>query len=638
PAIDYQKIASSTSSALQQAGLAKSNDVSSIKADIQRLGAQNYGPQFQSLNSNVSSIKADIQRLGAQNYGPQFQSLNSNVSSIKADIQRLGAPNYGPQLQTLTSGIQSLATGISALQAKGVDYAQINSIVTRAIDGKQFNFDYSRIGSEAAQAFRLPSDLARKSDIPADLARKSDLQAIPAPKIDFSQVLNRIPSDIARKTDVDAIPSKIPAPTVNLNPVLTQLSVIGTRLTNLDSRVGQVNLSPLQSQLTSLQSAISGNVNEGTNIVTNAVTNMGNTLQNFVTNNNTTIVNQINKGIDLNPASIIDPIKQHINTQVAAPLATTMDVLNVNDLKRGVTMSAESVIKASGFQQYGQSGTGTATNLIGLTAMIAAPLFFRAGFQKLGGTFDQSVMNPAKGKVKIDDALSASLWTFKQVDERLGLPNSHIVKSASGASLQMQHRNIQDGIEEINAQTIAQSQDLEVIERYLFAIAQDMMKLTQIVLQTKEDVDCLVDDAGFKYEEVKKSHPSHLKITAPGVQSSLFDLFQQGRIHYVARTWKGNADKSQILERIGLDTQIAAMSNKMEIPDPSKIDLPLDKSTARKGKAADDEAWKIFVSTMEEPPSAYGTEGNPVPQIQEIKMGTVREVPKPTNPSKKLGQ
>ncbi|MGL5061946.1 MAG: hypothetical protein ACRC62_18400 [Microcoleus sp.] len=638
PAIDYQKIASSTSSALQQAGLAKSNDVSSIKADIQRLGAQNYGPQFQSLNSNVSSIKADIQRLGAQNYGPQFQSLNSNVSSIKADIQRLGAPNYGPQLQTLTSGIQSLATGISALQAKGVDYAQINSIVTRAVDGKQFNFDYSRVGSEAAQAFRLPSDLARKSDIPSDLARKSDIQAIPAPKIDLSQVLNKIPSDIARKTDVDAIPSKIPIPTVNLNPVLTQLSVIGTRLTNLDSRVGQVNLSPLQSQLNSLQSAISGNINAGTNIVTNAVTNMGNTLQNFVTNNNTTIVNQISRGIDLNPASIIDPLKQHINTQVAQPLSKTMEVLNVNDLARGVSMSAEAVIKAAGMQQYGQ-GTSTATNLIGLTAMIASPIFMRAGFHQLGNQFPADMRNPQGAKVTPTTALSMSQWQFNQMTNLVGMPTKMMVKEASGSISQRSFQNQSDAIENIHAQNLGMEQDLSAIEKYLFKIMQQVEIVTNIVFQNKHDIDVIIDELGPKTKQKIVSKPSPVTHGKNDAGASFFDrLMGMANNFTVVREWNDEIDAKQLAQKTNMEAQIAALTNKWEF-DKTSPKLPIvDRPDTQKPKKQNDEEWRRYVHTSENPDTARQTPGLAVPEIKEFKLGTVKEVPKPeTNPEKLLG-
>lgn len=614
--IDYAKIGSAVRSNIPE-DLARTRDVSSLSQSIGGVARAVSGLRI------PAATVVDYTRIQS--------GVTIAVNAAKPPVQTPTVVDYDRILRGVTTAFNAVQP--TAQTPTVIDYDRILRGVTTAI---------------TAAAPGIANTVSKQQVTPAQLAEKlaqssnaqQQAQAAQLKQL-FGDIKVNVPADLARKSDVDAIPGKIAKPTIDLTPIITRLTTLDNTLINMGERIKNqptVNLNPLQQQLTQLQNNLSQLPGQVGNTFKTIGDSIVNNISNVITNNNTTIVNKMTPA--LNADAIINPIKTHINTQVAQPLATTMDVLNVNDLKRGVTMSAEAVIKASGFEQYGQSGagTGTATNLIGLTAMMAAPLFMRAGFQKLGGDFDTSVMDPSKGKTKINDALSASLWTFKQVDERLGLPNPHVIKSPSGALVPMQHRNLQDGIEEINAQTIAQSQDLEVIERYLFAFAQDMMKLTQIVLQTKEDVDCLVDDAGFKYEEVKKSHPSHIKISAPGVQSSLFDLFQQGRIHYVAKTWKGNADKSQILERIGLDTQIGAMSNKMEISDPSKIDLPLDKSTARKTKAADDEAWKIFVSTMQEPPAAYGTEGNPVPQIQEIKMGTVREVPKPTNPSKKLGQ
>jgi hypothetical protein len=564
-------------------------------------------------STKSDAIQASINRVGAQNYGPQLQSIQSTVNTISAQTRS----NQGTQQQKdYSSQLAAISSALGTLNAK----AQVQPTP----------IDYGKVQQAAQQA--LSTFKPAEVKIPSDLARKSDL------------------AGLAKKSDVDAIPDKIKQPdfTQDFSQILNAVTIVNGSIVRLGADIARntVNLQPLQQQLTSLSGQIAslpGTItNSVSNNVRNTVTNLGNiitnSVSNIITNNNQTIVNNIGKGLD--PLSIINPIKSHINTEVAAPLKTTMKVLNVNDLEKGLNISGEALIKQSGFQQFGSDtpAPATANNLIGLMGLIAAPLFFRAGFQKLGGSFDQSVMQPEKGKVKIDDALSASLWTFKQVDERLGLANKHSVKGMGGAVVQVQHKNVHDGIEEINANTIAQGQDLEIVERYIVAIAQDIQKLMQITLQTREDVDVLIDDTGCKFEEVKKSHPSHLKLTAPGMTSSLLDLFQQGQVHYVARTWKGNADKHQMLERIGLDTQISAMSNKFEMPDVSNITLPLDKSTARKSKAADDETWKIFVSTMEEPPAVYGVAGNPIPEIKEIKTGTVREITKPTNPNKKLGQ
>lgn len=639
------------------------------------------GDETQKLSAEVASVKSAVQGLGPK-IDTGFSGINRGLSPIPQILSKLSATtqkDYSGQLSQIQSSL-------GQLNSKSLDYQQITSATTAALSAwkpgitipadlarksdlsslatkadlvKPDAINYGKINEGVTSALkaaelRIPDDVARKSDLNV-LVKRSDMEALTKVqndlnRIDYTKVSSSVrdaltnykpkielPPEVARRSDIDEI-KRIPNLITDLNPVLSQLSNLGSQISKVDAKIAPTNLNSLQSQLNNLQSAIANNINAGTNAVTSTVTNMGNTLQSFITNNNTTIINQLGQGINLNPASIIDPLKQHINTSVAQPLSKTMEVLNVNDLARGISMNAENVIKASGLQQFGTSGTATATNLVSLTAMMAAPLFMRAGFQRLGGSFDVSVMDPTKGKVQINDALAASMWTFRQMDERMGLPTKHAMVNAAGQSQSLQYRSMQDTIENVNAQTIAQGQDLEVIERYQYAMAQDLLKMMQIVLQLKDDVELLVADAGCKFEEIKKSHPTHLNVKAPGTPSNLLQLFTQGRVHYVGREWKDNADKRQILERIGLDTQIAAMSNKFEIKDPQNVDLPLDKSTARKGKAAEDETWKIFVSTMEEPPEIYGVKGNPIPEIKEIRTGTVKEVQKPTNPNKKLGQ
>lgn len=677
------------------------NDVTNALKDIQRaikLNENIQDKQFKALASRISQVESTIkngngtQKLSAevaavksavQGLGPKidtgFSGINRGLAPIPQILSKVGVTkDYSGQLSQIQSSL-------SQLNAKPtINYQQITSATTAALSAwkpginiptdlarksdlsplankadlvKPEAINYGKINDGVASVLkaaelRIPEDVARKSDLNV-LVKRSDMEALTKvqndlSRIDYSKISSSVrdaltyykpkielPPEVARRSDIDEI-KRIPNLITDLNPVLSQISNLGNQISRVDAKIAPPNLNPLQAQINSLQSAIANNINAGTNTVTSVVTNMGNTLQSFITNNNTTIINQLGQGI--NPATIIDPIKQHINTNVAQPLSKTMEVLNVNDLARGISMNAENVIKASGLQQFGTSGTATATNLVSLTAMMAAPLFMRAGFQRLGGSFDVSVMDPTKGKVQINDALAASMWTFRQMDERMGLPTKHAMVNAAGQSQSLQYRSMQDTIENVNAQTIAQGQDLEVIERYQYAMAQDLLKMTQIILQLKDDVELLVTDAGCKFEEIKKSHPTHLNVKAPGTPSNLLQLFTQGRVHYVGREWKDNADKRQILERIGLDTQIAAMSNKFEIKDPQNVELPLDKSTARKGKAAEDETWKIFVSTMEEPPEIYGVKGNPIPEIKEIKTGTVREVPKPDNPNKKLGQ
>jgi hypothetical protein len=267
---------------------------------------------------------------------------------------------------------------------------------------------------------------------------------------------------------------------------------------------------------------------------------------------------------------------------------------------------------------------------------LAAVPYVRQGLHRLGGQFDTSVMNPAKGKTQITDALGFQEWTFNQIDERLGMPTPHTIKQPDGRTETKTFSSLEDALEENNANTIAAIQDLEIVERYLFALTQDLQKLMQIALQTREDVDVLIDDAGCKTKETKKTHPTHINLKAPTGRTSLSELFKRGEVHYVARQWADSADKNQKLERVGYDTQIAAMSNKFDF-DKTNPELPLDKSRATRPQTSD-ETWKTFVSTMTEPPEGYTAPGNPIPEIKEIKNGTPKPVPKPTNPNSKLGK
>jgi hypothetical protein len=277
-----------------------------------------------------------------------------------------------------------------------------------------------------------------------------------------------------------------------------------------------------------------------------------------------------------------------------------------------------------------------ATTLAGLMAAFAAPQFFRSGSHRLGGTFDKSVMDPKSGKVKIDDAMGFQQWQFNQMDERMGMPTQMQLKDASGRIQPHTYRSMQDTMEEVSVTTVAALQDVEIVERYVVGLTQDMQKLMQICLQNRADLDVIIDDLGCKFKEVKKSHPTHIRLTAPGIASSLANVFQGGEMHYVARVWDDSADKNQKLERMSYDTQIAAMSNKFEF-NKNDPELPLQKARAA-DKPQNDQLWRTYVSTMEEPPDGYVTPGNPIPDIKEIKNGNPTNVPKPTNPLKKLGK
>ncbi len=340
--------------------------------------------------------------------------------------------------------------------------------------------------------------------------------------------------------------------------------------------------------------------------------------------------------VTVNPTPVTVSIPPTDLSPIDTQLKDISKAIGVEQLKNAAPVDAEKLIKKAGEQQFAGGSVQGATTLAGLMAAFAAPQFFRSGSHRLGGSFDQSLMNPAAGKVQINDAMGYKDWQFKQLDERLGMPTQMQVVGQAGVTQTRQFRSIQDSVEEINGVSVSNAQDLEIVERYLFALTQDIQKLMQIALQTREDVDVLIDDSGCKTKEVKRSHPTHIKLTSPGETSSLTNMFQQGQVHYVAREWADSADKNQKLERMSYDTQIAAMSNKFEF-DKAAPELPLQKSRAT-DKPVNDELWRTYVSTMEEPPEGYTTPGNPRPDIKEIKNGNPVDVPKPTNPLKKLGK
>jgi hypothetical protein len=347
--------------------------------------------------------------------------------------------------------------------------------------------------------------------------------------------------------------------------------------------------------------------------------------------------------VTVNPTPVtVNPTPVTVNAPPAdlapieAKLKDISNAIGVESLKKGTPVNAEALIKQAGTQQFSGGAVQGATTLAGLMAAFAAPQFFRSGSHRLGGTFDKSVMDPKSGKVKIDDAMGFQQWQFNQMDERMGMPTKMQLKDASGRIQPHTYRSIQDTVEEVSVTTVSALQDIEVVERYIVGLTQDVQKLMQICLQTREDVDVLIDDSGCKTKEVKRTHPTHIKLTAPGIESSLANIFQGGEVHYVARQWDDTADKNQKLERMSYDTQIAAMSNKFEL-DKTNVELPLDKSRAT-DKPRNDEVWRTFVSTVEAPPEGYVTPGNPRPDIKEIKNGNPSNVPLPTDPLKKLGK
>jgi hypothetical protein len=471
----------------------------------------------------------------------------------------------------------------------------------------------------------LPAEIARKSDIaaikfptiPNDLARKSDIKPVV------------IPNDLARKSDIANIRFPNVSPIVNL-----PAPIVNVPATDIGGIVQAVNQT-LNQQTTNITNIFNrsyqgltqenlnqavGNVNLYANAVANTVINQVNTHTTRQSSEVTTAVGAV--------AQKAEALKTDVG-DVAA-------VLGVPQLKPGLSVKPDAELKAIGVKTDNGNAAGIVQNLPQMMMMLAAVPYVRQGLHRLGGSFDSSVMNPQKGKTKITDTLGFHQWSFNQLEERMGMPSTHTIVTPGGQTQSKTFQSLEDALEENNANTIVALQDLEVVERYLFALTQDVQKLMQITLQTREDVDVLIDDSGCKTKEVKRSHPTHINLTNEAAGRSLSGIFQRGQVHYVARQWNDSADKNQKLERMSYDTQIAAMSNKFELGRTS-VELPLDKSHAT-GKPQNDELWRTYVSTLEEPPEGYISKGNPIPDIKEIKNGNPVNVPKPTNPLKKLGK
>jgi hypothetical protein len=494
------------------------------------------------------------------------------------------------------------------------------------IDATQLMKDTRQIPAifqELQKPLKLPAEIARKSDIaaikfpsiPSDLARKSDIKTV------------TIPNDLARKSDVTNI--KVPTPIVNLPAPIVNIPApdIGGIVQAVNQTLNQQTTNITNIFNRSYQGLTQANLDQAVGNVNNYTNAVATTVISQVNTHTTRQAAEVKGGI-----SVVAQQAEAIKTDVG----DVAKVLGVPQLKPGLSVKPDADLKAIGVKTDNGNAPGIAQNIPQLMMMLAAVPYVRQGLHRLGGSFDTSVMNPQRGKTKITDAMGFQQWSFNQLEERMGMPSTHTIVTPGGQTQTKAFRSLEDALEENNANTIVAMQDLEVIERYVFALTQDMQKLMQITLQTREDVDVLIDDSGCKTKEVKKSHPSHINLTNESAGASLSGMFQRGRVHYVAREWAGSADKNQVLQRISYDTQIAAMSNKFEL-DKTTPELPLQKSRAA-DKPLNDELWRTYVSTMEEPPEGYVSKGNPIPDIQEIKNGNPTNVPKPTNPLKKLGK
>jgi hypothetical protein len=615
--------------------------------------------QFQELNDKLDKIiKAgeaeernqqlrDIEIAQIKRYlreGPGVNSTAGNAQSLQPVLTKLdqlialvGTSRAGTDNAAISQSIQALRGDIATLSSKPIQ-AQVNTEAVAAA-----------VAAKVPKPAPAPTPEAIANAVAAKIPKATPA---PTPEAIANAVAAKVPKPATARDVAAEVQTK-------LQPALKTID--GKLPDNGIFRVDQTGIAnAVQGKLAQGQAKTDGAILEvlrqaeqiklsnstQTQTITQAITaakapNNVATVEHLnqllnLTNNHTTnqvsriqnTVNDIKISVPPSPGVDLSPLETQLKDIGAA--------LGVPQLKAGLSVTPNAKFVELGQQTANGSSSLTANSLPQLMMGLAAIPYVRQGLHRLGGQFDQSVMRPSAGKVQINDALSFQAWQFAQVDERLGMPSEIQMVGKTGAMQKQQFRNVQDTIEEINAVTVTSAQDLEVIERYLFALTQDMQKIMQIALQTREDVDVVIEDLGCKYTEIKKSHPTHINLTQGTPQSSLEKLFENGRVHYVGRKWADSADKNQKLERLSYDTQIAAMSNKFDF-DKQNPELPLDKSRAT-GSQRSDETWRTFVNTMTEPPTGYVAPGNPIPEIKEITTGTPKEVPKPTNPAKKLGQ
>jgi hypothetical protein len=590
--------------------------------------------------------------LGAPGSSTDLQPIILKLDRI---IAATGTPKSGTDNAALAAQLQALRSDIGAIPGKIPTTSP--TMIAEAVAAKIPKAQTDNAAIAAAVAAKIPKPMdsailtktiqdAIKAAPPGQTVSSEAIAAAVAAKIPKPAEAGAIATAVKEKMgpQFKAIDAKLPDNGIFRVDNTAIANAVSTKLEK-----EKITVEPSNAAILKAINGIPGITKEQTAIVTKAIRDsktpdkveldrlnqVVNLVNTHTTNNTKNIVNSVqNITVRSSPAIVNVPATDL--SPIEAKLKDISNAIGVDSLKAATPVNAEAMVKQAGQQQFSGGAVQGATTLAGLMAAFAAPQFFRSGSHRLGGTFDKSVMDPKSGKVKIDDAMAFQKWQFDQMDERMGMPTQMQLKDASGRIQPHTYRSMQDTMEEVSATTVSTSQDIEVVERYIVGLTQDIQKLMQICLQTRGDVDVLIDDSGCKVKEERLKHPTHIKLTAPGIASSLANIFQGGEVHYVARKWDDTADKNQKLERISYDTQIAAMSNKFEF-DKAAPELPLQKSRAT-DKPANDQLWRTYVSTMEEPPEGYISKGNPIPDIKEIKNGNPTDVPKPTNPAKKLGK
>lgn len=260
-----------------------------------------------------------------------------------------------------------------------------------------------------------------------------------------------------------------------------------------------------------------------------------------------------------------------------------------------------------------------------------------AGHHQLGKTdFPKNLMNPTGDKTKHTTALGFQHWAMDQLTNMIGLPNKHSVTGPDGTKTDQSFKNQNDAIENIHAQNLGMEQDLEALEKYMFKISQSLEMITQVVIQNKYDIDVLIDESGCKTKQKIVDRPGVFTHGKNDKNESFFErMFEKFMNKMVVREWNDEIDAKQLARKTNMEAQVAALSNKFEF-DKTDPKLPIVDRTKQNPKAEQDEEWKRYVNTSENPGTVRQSPGLPVPELKEIKLGIDKEVSKPEKDPEKL--
>lgn len=257
-----------------------------------------------------------------------------------------------------------------------------------------------------------------------------------------------------------------------------------------------------------------------------------------------------------------------------------------------------------------------------------------SGHHMLGKTsFPANMADPTSAtNVRPGNMLSHSQWQFNQVTNLIGIPNKQSTLDPTGKATPTVFKNQADAIETVNAQATEIKQDVSGIEEYLQKMAQQNEQLTQMVFQLGKDVECLMKDAGFKTKQEAVQRPSvftHGKVAdrgTPGKKEDDFSwakTFELSKPWCVVRVWDDKVDKFQLGNKIHMEAQKAALSNFYPI---SKNAAYIPTLRSKAAKTVEENDWKKWVFTTENPGPMRQDGYSPVPDIEEIKLGVSKEI------------